>query len=183
MTDLAKTRSFPAKLFRMLEDPDCQECISWQPHGRSWKIHNQHEFEEKVIPLFFRHAKLSSFMRQVNGWGFIRTPTGPDQNAYYHDMFRRGYPKLCARMRRPPHKVRSKSEIAANPNAQNSRLQVPPRVPSARDAKVSASAAKRPKEGPSDPVDDADRDTDGKSSHEDSDSDVGADDDDSDEET
>ena len=90
------------------------------PHGRAWKILKQHDFEEKVIPLYFRHAKLASFMRQVNGWGFRRAPAGPDQNAYHHEMFLRGYPQLCAKMRRPLHKVRpqasSNSDRSTQPN-------------------------------------------------------------------
>ena len=105
--DRGKEHSFPTKLFQILEDPENQEYISWLPHGKAWKIHKQHEFEEKVIPLYFRHAKLASFMRQVNGWGFRRTPSGPDQNSYHHQMFVRGFPQLCMEMRRPMHKVRS----------------------------------------------------------------------------
>lgn len=175
LADLAKTRSFPAKLFRMLEDPDCQEYISWQPHGRSWKIHNQHEFEEKVIPLFFRHAKLSSFMRQVNGWGFLRTPTGPDQNAYHHEMFRRGFPQLCAKMRRPPHKFRSTSDREANRKTDQDDSSPPSKsaaaAAAARDSrKVSASAAKSQKLKSPNRIEDAE-DSDVSATHDDSDED------------
>jgi len=38
---------------------------------------------------------------QVNGWGFKRITDGPDLNAYYHEMFLRGLPKVSAKMRRP----------------------------------------------------------------------------------
>jgi HSF-type DNA-binding len=103
----------------MLEDPTCQEYISWLPHGRAWKILKQHEFEEKVVPLFFRHAKHSSFMRQVNGWGFRRILNGPNQNAYYHAMFIRGRPSLCIQMRRPPNKLRSTLETDDSANYQD----------------------------------------------------------------
>jgi HSF-type DNA-binding len=107
-----------------LADEENKEYIAWLPHGRAWKILKQHDFEEKVIPLYFRHAKLASFMRQVNGWGFRRAPAGPDQNAYHHEMFLRGYPQLCAKMRRPMHKVRSQapsnSEQPPQPNFHDS---------------------------------------------------------------
>lgn len=37
----------------------------------------------------------------MNGWGFKRITEGPDLNAYYHEMFLRGLPKVAAKMRRP----------------------------------------------------------------------------------
>jgi hypothetical protein len=81
-----KDHSFPVKLHRILSDPEFQEYICWLPHGRSWKVSKQEEFEDKVIPLFFRHGKFASFMRQVNGWGFRRMPAGPEKNSYYHEV-------------------------------------------------------------------------------------------------
>jgi hypothetical protein len=38
---------------------------------------------------------------QVNGWGFKRITEGPDLNSYYHEMFLRGLPQVCGKMRRP----------------------------------------------------------------------------------
>jgi hypothetical protein len=59
------------------------------------------EFEIRVIPLYFEHAKFSSFIRQANGWGFRRVIQGCDRNSYYHEMFLRGLPHLCKNMKRP----------------------------------------------------------------------------------
>ena len=56
---------------------------AWLPHGRSWRILQQKAFEERVIPLYFRHGRYSSFARQVNGWGFKRITHGSDYNSYY----------------------------------------------------------------------------------------------------
>jgi hypothetical protein len=56
----------------ILSNPEFQDIITWLPHGRSWRILQQRAFEERVIPLFFRHGRYSSFARQVNGWGFKR---------------------------------------------------------------------------------------------------------------
>lgn len=61
----SKKSSFPMKLYSILKDNEFSDCISWMPHGRSWKVLDQAKFEQKVIPLFFRHAKMASFMRQV----------------------------------------------------------------------------------------------------------------------
>ena len=84
----------------ILSNPDFEDIISWLPHGRSWRILQQKAFEERVIPLYFRHGRYSSFARQVNGWGFRRVTHGSDYNSYYHELFLRGLPHLCDKMRR-----------------------------------------------------------------------------------
>jgi hypothetical protein len=96
--DLAHT--FPIKLHGILSNPEFQDIIAWLPHGRAWRILQHKAFEEKVIPMYFRHGRYSSFARQVNGWGFRRITHGPDYNAYYHEMFLRGLPHLCSEMKR-----------------------------------------------------------------------------------
>eukprot|EP00545_Synedropsis_sp_CCMP1620_P007059 CAMPEP_0119015168 /NCGR_PEP_ID=MMETSP1176-20130426/10591_1 /TAXON_ID=265551 /ORGANISM="Synedropsis recta cf, Strain CCMP1620" /LENGTH=421 /DNA_ID=CAMNT_0006968437 /DNA_START=48 /DNA_END=1313 /DNA_ORIENTATION=+ len=96
----AKEPTFPVKLHLILSNPEFEEIIAWLPHGRSWRILQQKAFEERVIPLYFRHGRYSSFARQVNGWGFRRVTHGSDYNSYYHEMFLCGMPHLCDKMRR-----------------------------------------------------------------------------------
>jgi hypothetical protein len=81
-----KEHTFSVKLHMILSNPDFQDIIGWLPHGRSWRILQQQAFEEKVIPLYFRHGRYSSFARQVNGWGFRRITHGSDYNSYYHEV-------------------------------------------------------------------------------------------------
>lgn len=87
----AKEPTFPVKLHMILSNPEFQDIISWLPHGRSWRILQQKAFEERVIPLYFRHGRYSSFARQVNGWGFRRVTHGSDYNSYYHEVRHRQY--------------------------------------------------------------------------------------------
>lgn len=65
-TSSGKDPSFPVKLHRILSVADHEEFITWLPHGRSWRVLKPKAFEAKVIPLYFRHAKYASFMRQVS---------------------------------------------------------------------------------------------------------------------
>jgi hypothetical protein len=81
-----KEQTFPVKLHMILSNPDFEDIVGWLPHGRSWRILQQKAFEEKVIPLYFRHGRYSSFARQVNGWGFRRITHGSDYNSYYHEV-------------------------------------------------------------------------------------------------
>eukprot|EP00521_Asterionellopsis_glacialis_P008918 CAMPEP_0195287326 /NCGR_PEP_ID=MMETSP0707-20130614/4435_1 /TAXON_ID=33640 /ORGANISM="Asterionellopsis glacialis, Strain CCMP134" /LENGTH=378 /DNA_ID=CAMNT_0040347073 /DNA_START=39 /DNA_END=1171 /DNA_ORIENTATION=+ len=115
----AKEPTFPVKLHMILSNPEFQDIISWLPHGRSWRILQQKAFEERVIPLYFRHGRYSSFARQVNGWGFRRVTHGSDYNSYYFEMFLRGMPHLCEKMRRLTNKdsaARKKLEDEAAPD-------------------------------------------------------------------
>lgn len=75
-----KEPTFPVKLHMILSNPEFQDIIAWLPHGRSWRILQQKAFEDRVIPLYFRHGRYSSFARQVNGWNFRRITGGSDFN-------------------------------------------------------------------------------------------------------
>ena len=78
--------SFHFKLHQILSSPAFISIIIWMPHGRSWRVLKPKIFEEEVIPLFFRHSSLSSFMRQVSGWGFRRVNNGTDAGCFYHEV-------------------------------------------------------------------------------------------------
>lgn len=72
LTPPGRVPNFPAKMHAILSRPDLADIICWMPHGRSWRVLKPREFEIRVIPTYFEHAKFSSFIRQANGWGFRR---------------------------------------------------------------------------------------------------------------
>ena len=74
------------KLHQMLSDPDAEGVIVWLPHGRAWKLLKPDQFERILLPRYFDHGNISSFMRQVNGWDFRRVVKGADEQAYYHEV-------------------------------------------------------------------------------------------------
>jgi len=82
-----KSNTFPAKLFDILSRPEFSDMIRWCSHGRSWRVLKPRALESAVLPSYFRHGKYSSFMRQVNGWGFRRlTSHRQDENSYFHEV-------------------------------------------------------------------------------------------------
>jgi len=101
LTPLARVPNFPAKMHSILSRPSLNDVVSWMPHGRSWRVLKPRDFEIRVIPTYFEHQKFSSFIRQANGWGFRRITQGRDRNSYYHELFLRGLPHLCKKMKRP----------------------------------------------------------------------------------
>ena len=101
VTPPGRVPNFAAKMYAILSRSDLSDVVAWAPHGRAWKILKPREFEIRVIPSYFEHNKLSSFIRQANGWGFRRITQGPDKNCYYHEQFLRGLPHLIKSMKRP----------------------------------------------------------------------------------
>lgn len=99
---------FSVKLFHLLEHIDLNEpalakIISWQPHGRCFLTHDAKKMEEdNVLSRCFLHKNYTSFRRQLNLWGFKRITRGPDQGAYYHELFLRSKPYLCRAIERLP---------------------------------------------------------------------------------
>ena len=104
----SSSRSFASKLFDMLSNEKEQEFsqyITWMPHGRAFKVlvaDDPGEFEDRVLKKYFRTNKLSSFMRQINGWGFKRISIQEhrDFGAYFHPLFIRGRMDLVQQMKR-----------------------------------------------------------------------------------
>lgn len=96
--------AFPLKLHETLSEIERDghdDIVGWLPHGRSFKIHKQQEFVQRILPKYFVMTKKSSFLRQLNLYGFNRlSGVGPDQASYYHEKFLRGMKFLCRRMQR-----------------------------------------------------------------------------------
>jgi hypothetical protein len=84
----------------VLSRGDIDTIIQWLPHGRAFIVLNPQVFVKEVLPRFFKQSKFMSFTRQLNLWGFKRITKGRDAGAYYHQLFLRGRPRLCMRMRR-----------------------------------------------------------------------------------
>jgi hypothetical protein len=98
-----KRLTFPLKLHILLDYVQAEELshiVSWQSHGRAFKIHKEKEFVDNVMPLFFKNIKLSSFKRQLNHYSFERITQGHDRGAYHHELFLQGVDFLASKMMR-----------------------------------------------------------------------------------
>mmetsp|Transcript_8154 Transcript_8154/g.11746 ORF Transcript_8154/g.11746 Transcript_8154/m.11746 type:complete len:859 (-) Transcript_8154:1336-3912(-) len=120
--------SFPVKLHELLSEIEADGygfILSWLPHGRSFKIHKQQEFLDVILPQYFVMTKKSSFLRQLNLYGFNRFSAGPDKGSYYHELFLRGMPWLSKRMTRM--KVNGNGiRAAGNPDMEPDFYTMPP---------------------------------------------------------
>jgi hypothetical protein len=76
-----------------------ESIVSWQPHGRAFRVHLPDVFARNVMPRYFKkQTKYKSFLRQLHIYGFHRICKGMDRGAYYHDMFIRNKKSMSLRM-------------------------------------------------------------------------------------
>lgn len=92
-TSSSKSRSkvairgnFVSKLAAALSSPDSTDILHWLPNGTSFRIADPKGVEEKVLSKYFKLCKYSSFIRQLNMWGFMRTARGPYTGSYFHKV-------------------------------------------------------------------------------------------------
>lgn len=100
---------FILKLWKMINDPQCDDLISWSDDGQSFIIINPPRFAQELSK-YFKHNNLSSFVRQLNMYGFRKVATientGPDDLHFYHPDFVKNQPdRLEAIKRKLPQKV------------------------------------------------------------------------------
>jgi len=104
---------FPIKLYVMMHSTMLDtNAITWINDGKAFKIIDPELFASKVVPRYFKHAKLTSFQRQLNLYGFRRITKGEDQGAYCHTKFVQNRHDLLDGIRR----VATKSALSANNN-------------------------------------------------------------------
>jgi hypothetical protein len=102
-TPYGSNEPFPEKLYRLLVDAERNgndSIISFTPDGCSFKIHRRELFIQTVSPTYFRQAKVTAFVRQLNFYGFEKVLEGPNRGGFEHPYFRRGYPELLFKIER-----------------------------------------------------------------------------------
>jgi hypothetical protein len=72
--------------------------VSWQPHGKAFRVHQVDVFARTVMPRYFKQTQYRSFQRQLHIYGFLRISKGLDRGAYAHPIFIRDKKSLSLRM-------------------------------------------------------------------------------------
>jgi hypothetical protein len=78
--------SFPQKIHHMLAQEKFAKWVSWQSHGRSFRITLPLWFERNIAGTYFSSNRYSSFVTQLNSYGFKHISQGNDRNCYYHEV-------------------------------------------------------------------------------------------------
>ncbi|KAH9857294.1 HSF-type DNA-binding-domain-containing protein [Lenzites betulinus] len=124
------TNNFVTKLYQMINDPKSSQFINWTEHGTSFVVSNVGEFSRTILGSHFKHNNFSSFVRQLNMYGFHkinrtpraqRTSTDVQTWEFSHHKFLRGRPDLLEEIKRKAlepdpslkHRVELPGEVAA----------------------------------------------------------------------
>eukprot|EP01138_Halocafeteria_seosinensis_P007380 gb/GECG01007545.1/.p1 GENE.gb/GECG01007545.1/~~gb/GECG01007545.1/.p1 ORF type:complete len:556 (+),score=67.06 gb/GECG01007545.1/:1-1668(+) len=65
-----KKMSFIQKVFEMVNSSEFDRCIRWSESGETFIIPDVEELERSVLPQYFKSSNVSSFVRQLNFYGF-----------------------------------------------------------------------------------------------------------------
>ncbi|CAG8553607.1 10452_t:CDS:2 [Diversispora eburnea] len=71
------SNTFVHKLYNMVVDKQYQHLIAWNYTGSSFIVCNIMEFSRDVLPKHFKHNNFSSFVRQLNMYGFHKVNKSP----------------------------------------------------------------------------------------------------------
>jgi len=106
--------AFLTKLWQLVNEGD-PDLVGWSENGKSFIVKDQNLFAKRVLPNFFKHQKMNSFVRQLNMYGFKKVPKMTEGTLhtvdyemieFQNELFVRGAPDLIGKIRRKDAKPR-----------------------------------------------------------------------------
>ncbi|XP_033906814.3 heat shock factor protein 3-like isoform X1 [Acipenser ruthenus] len=109
---------FVSKLWTLVESPSTNDVICWSSKGQNFRVVDEQKFTTEILPRYFKHSNMSSFIRQLNMYGF-RKVVSVDGGLikqekdggieFHHPCFEQGKEDMLENIKRKVSSVRTEA--------------------------------------------------------------------------